>query len=66
MNVSVLFTLCRLCQHGGETFVYLFDHHSSINPWPEWMGIIHGYETEFILGMPQNRSLGLGKWKTGS
>lgn len=66
MNVSVLFTLCRLCQHGGETFVYLFDHRSSISPWPEWMSVILGFETEFVFGMPQNTSLGLRKQKTGS
>ncbi|CAL1541951.1 unnamed protein product [Lymnaea stagnalis] len=46
----------KYAELGGQVFMYSFEHRVSTNPWPEWLGTVHGYEIEVIFGLPLDPS----------
>uniref|UniRef100_A0ACB8EXC0 Uncharacterized protein n=1 Tax=Sphaerodactylus townsendi TaxID=933632 RepID=A0ACB8EXC0_9SAUR len=53
----VMHFAARFAEHGNKVYAYLFDHRASNLIWPLWMGVPHGYEIEFVFGLPLNNSL---------
>ncbi|KAL8623008.1 hypothetical protein ACOMHN_027128 [Nucella lapillus] len=35
-----------------EMYMYSFEHRSSVSPFPEWMGVVHASELDFVFGRP--------------
>ncbi|KAH3811379.1 acetylcholinesterase-like isoform X1 [Dreissena polymorpha] len=43
---------------GSSVYYYVFEHRSSVHLWPNWMGVLHGDEINFVFGEPENISKG--------
>lgn len=51
----------RYVENGGNARLFLFNHRASFNPWPQWMGAVHGEEIPFVFGIPPNQTMGFSK-----
>ncbi|XP_075720145.1 cholinesterase [Rhinoderma darwinii] len=51
----------RNSEFGNKAYLYFFNHRSTKLAWPDWMGVVHGYEIEFVFGIPMYRRLNYTK-----
>lgn len=43
---------------GSNVFYYVFEHRSSKHHWPDWSGVLHADEINFVFGEPMNDTFG--------
>ncbi|XP_002732249.2 acetylcholinesterase-like, partial [Saccoglossus kowalevskii] len=48
----------KYAQENVNVYTYKLDIRDSQNPWPQWMGIMHGDDIQFVFGMPLNPANG--------